>query len=95
MVDFEKYMLPCWSKKILGIDCLSCGTQRAFFLILNGEFKNAFLMFPPIYTTIIFFGFVFLHFFDKARNYHKIIISLAIINAILMIGNYIAKTFYR
>jgi hypothetical protein len=94
-MDFEKYMLPCLSKKLFGISCLSCGTQRAFFLILEGEYESAFFLFPPIYTTILFFSFIFLHFFDKARNYHKIIISLAIINAILMIGNYIFKTFYH
>lgn len=88
-------MLPCLSKKYLGIDCLSCGTQRAFFMILEGDFKAAFAMYPPIYTTILFFVFIFLHFFDKVRNYHKIIISLAVINGILMIGNFIYKTFYR
>ncbi len=94
-MDIEKYMLPCMSKKLFGLDCMSCGTQRAIFLIFEGEFKAAFFMFPPIYTTILFFVFIFLNFSDKARNYHKIIISLAIINAILMIGSYIFKTFYQ
>ena len=93
-MDVEKYMLPCMTKTLFGIECMSCGTQRAFLLILKGNFVEAFYMFPPIYTTILFFVFVFLNFVDKARNYHKKIISLAIINAFLMTGNYIFKTFY-
>jgi hypothetical protein len=95
IVNFEQYMLPCFSKKLFGIECFGCGTQRAFFLIIDGQFKNAFFMFPPIYTTIVFFVLVFLNFTDKSRNYHKLLISFAIINAVLMVCNYFFKLFYR
>jgi hypothetical protein len=99
-LDIEKYMLPCLNKKLFGVECLGCGTQRALFLILNGEFKTAFLMFPAIYTTILFFIFVGLLLFDKKQklfngklDYHKVIINLAIINAIIMIISYIYTHF--
>jgi len=90
-LDLEKYMIPCMNKQLFGFDCPGCGMQRSFVLILRGEFADAFFMFPAIYTMIAFFGFVALNFLDKKRNYHKIIISLGIINGLIMIISYIYK----
>lgn len=90
-MDLEKYMIPCMNKKIFGFDCPGCGMQRAFVMVLKGEFTDAFFMFPAIYTFIAFFGFIILNFFDKKRNYHKIIIGLGIINGLIMIISYIYK----
>lgn len=90
-MDINDYLLPCLSKQFFGIDCLGCGIQRAFIMVLKGDFSKAFAMFPAIYTTIILFTFIGLHFLDKARSYHKFIVSFAIINAIIMIVSYIYK----
>jgi hypothetical protein len=79
------------NKSLFGIDCIGCGTQRSLLLILNGEFTKAFYQFPAIYTTLLLFGLIGLHLIDKKRNYQKIIIGLAIINAIIMIISYIYK----
>lgn len=87
----EDYMLPCMNKTIFGVDCMGCGTQRAFHLLLQGEFVEAFKMFPAIYTLILFAIVLFLHFIDKKRNYLKLISLLAIVNGILMIINYFYK----
>ena len=87
----EEYMLPCMNKKLLGIECFGCGTQRSFLLLIKGDFVGAFNMFPAIFTTVLFFLVLTLHFLDKSRNYQKAIISLAIINAIIMVVSY----FYR
>lgn len=84
-------MLPCVNKKIFGIECLGCGTQRAFMLVLKGEFAEAFRMFPAIFTTILLFIFIGLLIFDKKRNYNTIVSGLAIINAVIMIISYIYK----
>ena len=90
-MDIEKYMLPCMNKSLFGVDCIGCGTQRSLLLLLNGEFTKAFYQFPAIYTTLLLFGLIGLHLIDKKRNYQKIIIGLAIINAIIMIISYIYK----
>lgn len=90
-MDVEKYMIPCINKKLFGVECLGCGTQRAFMLLLKGDFAGAYYMFPAIYTTVLFFGVLGLHFIDKSRNYHKSIIFLAITNAMIMIVSYIYK----
>lgn len=90
----EEYMIPCMHKKLFGVDCMGCGTQRAGYMVLQGNFVDAFKMFPAIYTTILLFIFIFLHFIDKKRKYHKIIIFLAILNAIIMVFSYIYKQIY-
>ena len=87
----EEYMLPCMNKKLLGIECFGCGTQRSFLLLIKGDFIGAFNLFPAIFTTVLFFLVLALHFIDKSRNYQKAIISLAVINAIIMVVSY----FYR
>jgi hypothetical protein len=87
----EDYMLPCMNKTIFGVDCMGCGTQRASHLLLQGEFVEAFKMFPAIYTLILFAIVLFLHFIDKKRNYLKLISLLAIVNGVLMIINYFYK----
>ncbi|HEX8577328.1 MAG TPA: DUF2752 domain-containing protein [Flavobacterium sp.] len=90
-MDIEKYMLPCTNKMIFGLDCPGCGTQRAFLMVLKGDFLGAFHMFPAIYTTIVLFAAIALHFVDKSRKYHTVIISFAIVNAVIMITSYIYK----
>jgi hypothetical protein len=79
------------NKSLFGVDCIGCGTQRSLLLIGNGEFTKAFYQFPAIYTTILLFIFIGLHVINKKRDYQKIIIGLAIINAIIMIISYIYK----
>ncbi len=56
-----------------------------------GEFVNAFHMFPAVFTTILFFASIAMNFIDKSRNYHKIIITLAIANGAIMIAAYLYK----
>lgn len=90
-MDIEKYMLPCMNKSLFGIDCMGCGSQRAILLVLNGEFTKAFHMFPAVYTTLLFFVIVLLHFVDKSRNYHKSMIAMAVLNVLIMIISYIYK----
>ena len=87
----EKYMLPCLNKKLFGVECFGCGTQRALLLLLKGDFTGAFHMFPAIYTTLILLACIGLHFVDKSRNYHKAIIGMAILNAVIMVVSYFYK----
>ena len=90
-LNIEKYLLPCMNKSLFGVDCIGCGTQRSFLLLINGEFVKAFYQFPGIYTTVFLFGLIGLHIIDKKRDYQKIIIGLTIINSIIMTISYIYK----
>jgi hypothetical protein len=87
----EGYFLPCLNKKMFGVECFGCGTQRSFLLLVKGDFIGAFHMFPAIYTSIILFACIGLHFIDKSRNYHKAMITMAIINAVVMVISYFYK----
>lgn len=89
----EDYMLPCLSKKFLGVECFGCGTQRAFVLVMNGKFAEAFELFPAIYPMLFFALFVLLHFIDRKRNYTKLMIFFAIISAIFMVVSYFWKKY--
>lgn len=86
-------MIPCMHKAIFGMECMGCGTQRALLLLTKGEFLDAFYMYPPIYTMIPFFLSLALHFIDRKHNYSKLIIVLAIINALTMATSYLIKQF--
>lgn len=90
-MKLENFMIPCFSKKLFGIDCPGCGMQRSLVLVLEGDFGAAFTMFPAIYTTIPLFLFIGIHLIDKKRDYSKIIIPFAIVNAVIMIIAYLYK----
>jgi hypothetical protein len=86
-------MIPCLSKTLFGVECLGCGFQRAFLLLLNGEFAAAFEMYPAIYAVLVFTGIVGIHFFDKRHNYKKPLLMTSIITVLFMIGGYFFKHF--
>ncbi|MFI0491063.1 DUF2752 domain-containing protein [Flavobacterium sp.] len=92
-MDLEKYMIPCLSKTLFGVECLGCGFQRSFLLLLNGKFAAAFEMYPAIYAVLIFSGIVGLHFLDKSHNYRKLLFIMAIITGLFMVVGYIYKHF--
>ncbi|WP_317041222.1 MULTISPECIES: DUF2752 domain-containing protein [Flavobacterium] len=87
-------MLPCLSKTLFGMECLGCGFQRGFLLLVQGDFSGAFKMYPALFTTLLFLGIVGLNLIDNNRNYRKWIITSAILNGIFMIGGYFFKHYY-
>ncbi|WPO77431.1 DUF2752 domain-containing protein [Flavobacterium sp. KACC 22761] len=93
-MNFENYMVPCVFKMLFGFDCLGCGFQRALFLLFQGDFLGAFKMYPALYSTLLFFGFLIFHFFDKSKKYKKAVWNFAFINLIFVIFGYYLKHFY-
>ncbi|WP_456440590.1 DUF2752 domain-containing protein [Psychroserpens sp.] len=89
----EEYMLPCLSKTLIGVDCMGCGIQRSVALIIQGDLIAAFYMYPAIFTLILLFGFIGLNYFKNYKFAGKVIIPLAIINVVIIVGNFILKTF--
>lgn len=87
-------MLPCLNKQLFGIDCMGCGLQRSIALILQGQFVDAFYMYPAIYSLITLLGVIALNTFRNFNPANKIIFILAIINGIIIITNFIMKTFF-
>ena len=86
-------MLPCLNKKLLGFECFGCGIQRALALIFEGEFVNAFHMYPAIYSLAILFGLIILNAFKNFKFGTKIITILAILNGIIIVTSFVIKNF--
>ena len=90
-MDLEKYMFPCLSKTLFGIECLGCGFQRSFLLLLEGDFIGSFKMYPALLTTLFFLAILGLNFIDTNRNYKKLIVVSAVLNGAFMVGGYFFK----
>lgn len=91
----KEHMLPCMNKQLFGIECPGCGTQRAIAFLLDGEFWQAFKMFPAIYSLGLLFIFLGLHFIDKKRNYYKLLIASAILNGVVILVAYFFKLYFN
>lgn len=89
----EEFLLPCLNKELFGLDCYGCGGQRAFLLLLDGNFKGAFQMFPAIYTLLLLLLFVLVNLFYKFNNDFRIKIGLILLNAGIILINYVIKMF--
>lgn len=51
--------MPCAYREFFGMDCPFCGGQRSVLLLLQGRFRESFLLFPalvPLAATLFFIG---------------------------------------
>lgn len=87
----ENFMLPCLNKTLFGFECMGCGLQRSFWLLLSGDFIGAFHMYPAIYTLLLLFMAVGINHFKSFKYSNIIIISLTVLTVVIMVGNYILK----
>ena len=87
----EGYMLPCLNKTFFGIECPGCGAQRSISLLFQGEFVEAFQMYPATFTIIPLMGFLLADNFFNIKYGNKIIITLMVSSVVLILGNYILK----
>lgn len=87
----EEFMLPCLNKQLFGVDCLGCGAQRAFVMVFQGKFTEAFHMFPAIYPILMLLLFVGANLFVEIKNAFRIKTGLIIISAAVIIINYYFK----
>lgn len=86
----EENMLSCQWKK-LGVECTGCGMQRAIIHLLKGEFVEALIMYPAIYTLIVMLLFLGIHLKFNFVKGHVILKWLFIVNIVIIITSYIIK----
>lgn len=91
VLNFERYMLPCYTRKFLGVDCPGCGLQRAVLFFLKGEFTAAFNIYPAIYPMILLFTFLGLTKIIDLKHSNTITIALMVTTVAFIITNYILK----
>ncbi|MEM1338113.1 MAG: DUF2752 domain-containing protein [Bacteroidota bacterium] len=87
----EEYMLPCASKKLLGMECPGCGFQRAILLLFEGEFVAAFQMYPAIYTLIPLALLLVISKLSNAKIIGSLIIAFSISSVGLILINFFIK----
>ncbi|WP_245967295.1 DUF2752 domain-containing protein [Ulvibacterium marinum] len=90
-LGIKDYMIPCFSKQILGLDCPGCGLQRSVVFLFQGDFIAAFHMYPAVYTIIPLLGLLLADVFFKIPYINKIVVVLMMLSVGLILGNYILK----
>ena len=91
-MPIENYMIPCPSKTLFGIECLGCGLQRAILLLLQGEFRAAFLMYPGIYSLIFFLASLMILYRTKKTTFSQNAWKVAlVVHLFFVIGGYFYK----
>jgi len=86
----EENMLSCQWKE-MGIECMGCGLQRSVIYLLKGDFVNAFLSYPAIYSLVLMLFFLALHLKFNFSKGHSILQGLFILNVIIILTNYLLK----
>ena len=81
--------MHCSWKSTFGIDCLTCGFQRSFGLLLKGEIIESFIMFPATIPFLITCVVFLLHLVFKFIKGAFMIQSSFIITAVLIVSNYV------
>ncbi len=84
-------MIPCPSKYFFDIECLGCGYQRSFFLLLEGKFYESFVMYPPFFVVTTFVILLFYNHFSKQKEHTKLVQILGVLSLILMLISYVLK----
>ena len=51
-MNLEKFMFPCISKTLFGIECLGCGFQRSLHLLFQGNIEAAFTILLKYYDKV-------------------------------------------
>ena len=89
----EKRQLPCFYKSAFGVECPGCGMQRALIALLRGEFVESFRFYPALIPTMVMLVFLMVHLFYHLKNGAKILVSLFVFNAVIIIISYLYKIF--
>ena len=83
-------MLPCAYKELFGIDCPTCGAQRSLLLLVEGNLKDSFLIYPPLIPVLVLAGLWTLKFLRPgvidigfAKKATWMVVAIVMINYVL------------
>ena len=92
-MSIENYMLPCLNKSLFGFECMGCGFQRSLVAVFQGQFHQAFVLYPAIFPIITMFVLIVITRFYKFKYHQKSINVVALISIGAIITNHIIKQF--
>ncbi|WP_367183318.1 DUF2752 domain-containing protein [uncultured Aquimarina sp.] len=87
----ENNLLFCPSKQFIRIECLGCGLQRSFILLIKGDFLNSIIMYPALIPMFMMIGYLVSHIYFNFKNGASILKYFYFLNIILIVANYIIK----
>ena len=87
----DSWMLPCFTKQIIGMDCPGCGIQRSISLLLQGQVVESFLMYPALIPIIFLLGFLIFDMFVSIKHSEQIKLWGTILVIGTIITSYIIK----
>jgi hypothetical protein len=85
----EELMLNCMVKAATGFPCPGCGSQRAFWLLIEGDIVGSLQMYPALVPAFITVLFTLLHLYFRFARGHRVIVGMTAFSVTLMIVNYI------
>ncbi|WP_316930836.1 DUF2752 domain-containing protein [Muricauda sp. MAR_2010_75] len=91
LISLKEYMLPCLNKKLFGVECPGCGMQRSVQLLFQGDFVEAFKMYPAIYPIILLLAFLVSTLFIKFKFADQIKLILMLTTAGAILVSYLIK----
>jgi hypothetical protein len=90
----EILLFPCAYKQLFGIDCPMCGFQRSFILLLEGNFRESFYLYPALIPTLALIGFFAVHLISKKTIGKKFLLNYGALVLTLIAVSYFAKLAY-
>ncbi len=87
----DSWMLPCFTKQMIGMDCPGCGIQRSILLLSQGEITASFMMYPGLIPIIFLFSFLIFDMFVPTKLGESIKLWATIITIGTIITSYIIK----
>ncbi len=87
----EAHQLPCYYKQFLGIECMGCGMQTAFILLLKGEFMESLKTYPALIPVMFLVILLALHLVFKFRKGALVLKISFIFTVTIMVVSYVIK----
>lgn len=84
-------MLPCSWKRYLGIECPSCGAQRSFLELVQGEVVDSFLLFPALIPLLIVIILTIIHLIKPSVLRPIWIVRFFVLTASVMLVSWLIK----
>lgn len=79
---------------LFGLECPGCGFQRSILALLEGNFNEAFKVYPPIYTILLLLLYIAVSQKVKIKGSKKVLYSLLYLNGFTILISYILKMSY-
>lgn len=73
------------------MDCPGCGIQRSFVLLLKGDIKASFFMYPALLPILLLFGFLAINLLLKLKNGPNILKYMYLFCTGIILVSYIYK----